>query len=318
MEDLPKLLQAAESSAVEERRLRAYFANMIRGIDAGHVALLACRSRFEIALKRLGSVHSVEWSHFYGEFMQGLDSLGEESHYHRPQLLDCDIEQPAVTFQRGDDAAMQAWMGRPASPIELVTAVSEGRTFPGATVGRPGTPVWVTPLSQVDVLLDRARKGPDPTLANAARNLMATSHWVTADEVFAFVTSCTICDLRFDSKDKNGCISAISPVGTTVIEAKGHRHFRHWPRVGDAPDTYGRTYDLDPASRRQVRPAHTFGVREATRTAIPMAMIAKCIHVGRLEIDSMLAEPDEDYLDEVGASPSALSLLTELTNRLVE
>lgn len=322
LRELLKALTAKPTDSLHERRLRAYFANMRRGLELGHIRIAACRARLLAPLAVLKPTGArkpskVTWDEFYTLLMDAVDGAGERDHYDRPQPLDCETDLPAVTFQRGDFGAMIAWMGHKAAPLELIQAVRFKTTRVGATVGRANTPLWLTPCTpSIEALLIRGRKSPDPALASEVRSLMAGSHWRSGDDIFAFITEQPISDLRLTRLDAQGNKATHPPVGSTVIEARSHRHFRHWPRPGADHETYGRTYNLDGDARRSANPPGCHGVREAICTSLPMSDFIECVYIGRLDPDTVDAEPDDEFLGDVSAEPNVDELLRQLIESL--
>jgi hypothetical protein len=107
------------------------------------------------------------------------------------------------------------------------------------------------------------------------------------------------------------------PVGSTVLEAQNHKHFRHWPHILGYADRYGRTYDLDPRSRTSASPPHNYGIPEAIRSQMPLGLFSDCVVIGTLTPGGcQITEPDTDFLQAIGGTEPPAALLDTLLGRL--
>jgi hypothetical protein len=319
LQELVVLMEGKTSDAVDQRRLRSYFANMLQGLKAEHFCASACQVRLQNTLDRLQRAGAVTWSCFHSELNFVLESVAERDHYLRPQQLDCETECLAVTFQQGTDRAMMEWTGKWVEPRQLTLAIESGKAIQTATVGPPGKAVWLTPVvGEVKEILDEARIADRAELANRVRMLIGASHWEVPNDILGFVTKQPIADLKFTRDVACGDPKSGHPVGSTVIEARLHKHFRFWPSPSTVSDTYGRSFHLDPEIRKKKAPNLDFGVREAIRAPLQLSEFSECIYIGRTDPLLTDAEPSEEYLKMIEASRTAHELLTDLVSNLLK
>jgi len=314
-------LIAAPDNPIDERRLRAYFANMLRAVEVGHTQVDACRKRVEETLGLLPVIAApgpLTWEACYSALMTAIEAASDSDFYQVRDPVDDDLDLRAVTFQIADRSTLRIWLDGPANALSLVKAVRTGTTRAGQTVGRPRRAVWLTPLKgPVADLIDRARDKHGSNLAKEVRDSLANSAWKAGSMVVAFITRGTIRNLGFLAAARERAEIAIGPVGPTVVEAGVHKHFRHWPRQRAATDRYGRTYHFDPRVRGAAVPAGAYGMPEAVRSPIPLSQFGDCVVIGRLSAGAcQIKEPDEAFLQAIDATEPPLNLLQDLLVKL--
>lgn len=310
-----RALARVGSDVVMERRIRAYLGGAIQGIVAGHIEPRVCRGQLRDALRRFRvTVHSgssASWRALQASLFDAISSEGDRHFYCRDEVPSGTTEK-ALTFQCADAAALLAWTGaRTETPHGLAVKVKAGGTLRGATVGLPHRAVWLTQYTGVaEEIIEQARSRPDADLARRVREIVGQSGWRPGQTVVAFISSKPLASLLFDAGS-----TARRPVGPTRLEAQTHRHFRHWPPSTHV-DKYGRTYDLNPVSRRAAG-SLGHGVPEAVRPAVPINAFDDCVVIGTLTRDGCrVTEPDDAFLVDVGADAPVFDVMRRMVRAL--
>ena len=304
-------LIAAPPDPTSEAQLRGYVWNLLSGLSRHHIEIDAANRRVSRTIHTYNTLGHRTPAALLLAYSRALIAFDETDHYRRPGPLVKDVAKRAVTILINEDGLLgNFWLGRRASAREIADEFSSGNCM--GKIGGPGRPIWLTPYTgdiekecELAIAVDYNYR----ELSAIARRIVGTlglCHVHANDELLAFVTHKTIGELSFVRPD-DGRTSL--PVGSTAIEARGHRRFRPWPHPS-VGDPYGRTYELDELVRQSPQDLD-YGAPEAVRPSLEMSDFCECIPVGTV-VEMDFEDSDETYLREIGANETLEALLLEL------
>jgi len=298
-----------------EEETRACLANLVIGIERRHIAVAPVKRRLAEMAAGFQRSRMRDFRDLLREHDAAFSAFGTADHYHRPGPLNSYLDSKAVTFMANEDGALgQFWLRPPrrAGAAEIEDAFGKGECV--GTVGRTDRPIWLTPLvGEVDDVLQKIESDFSTPAERAGYTrrivaLLGLSHFQPTVEVVAMVTKATIGELLYERPDDH---EQREPVGSTAIEARGHRRFRAWPTSSASP--FGRTFDMDDTARATA--GTDFGVLEIVRPCLEMAMIERCVFLGSLTATT--SDRRGDYLKALGVhdktTPELLLRLADMT-----
>lgn len=248
------------------------------------------------------------------EHDKAMGLFGSQDHFFRPGPLSAYLDCPAVTIQASEDGLLgRFWLspGVRTGGAALAAAFNDGRC--SGFVGADDRAIWLTPLTGevADLLTDAQDRFCTPSKRGGiVRRLIAylgLSHIKPTAEILALVTRETLGEILFERPEDR---VQSPPLGSTAIEARGHRRFRAWPR--HQPGTYGRTYDTDEEGRTAAG-SQDYGAVEAVCPRLPVSAFRECIFLGQLTVGTV--DDAEAYLGELGvADKTAPELLLQLAD----
>jgi hypothetical protein len=313
--DIANELRDLPRDAPMEEEVRACLANLLIGIEQGHIAVASVQRRVEKWVAGFRRSQVRDFRILLLEHDTAMNFFGVEDHYRRSGPLNNHLSERAVTIQANEDGLLGRFLLAPprrAGGAEIADAFNSGKCT--GHVGRADRPVWFTPL--VGEVAEIVEEAADPFCtpakrANCARRVVAVlglSHIQPTTELLAMVTRATIGDLHYEQPDDP---PTHWPAGSTAIEARGHRRFRAWPRRDVNP--FGRTFDIDDAKRAEA--GHLHGVPEVVRPRLEIAAFERCVFLGTFSARTI--DRRGAYLEDLGVhtntAPDLILKLADLT-----
>lgn len=282
-------------SAENGRLLSILLANIRRGLERGDISEDACRARLWRVSSDFVGLKLPTYDVFCQLLITEFDwNTGEW--YCRTPNLSSHLSERMVTT--ADYRGLAAWMGKPDSTAwrapalakracaeltRIVTAPrSPGAMHPAsqrsigipAIRGKPARPLWLTPFAgETRTVVEAARHSSSTALADRLCAVLGLSHIAPGSPVVAVITRETVRDLIAETSARLS--------GPTSLEAGGFRHYRHFPTDrSHAGDGYGRTYELDKATRDSFAPGSDYGAPEAVRRPMRVEQMSEFVFVG--------------------------------------
>jgi hypothetical protein len=340
-----------------ESLLRAYLAGLLYAVDYGHLSHDVAK-RFVSALEaRWLAQESVKpkphggadfarqgiealWNDF-GALLRGLE--GSMCLLHCGALngesdLDDPADAPLVSVL--DDRVFKFWLrdevpgirfpeqGQAADILDLIDACKDQALIrDGAMVGRPNSVVWLTPGSgEIGALIGKAqhimKMGLGASLekmpiADTIRNRLGLWESDGSRHGIAVIFRRRYSELVGDS--------AMKLRAPTIFDAEGYPRFRHWPSPTSVPHDpmgRGRTYELDPAIRRNKRPGD--GAPEIVAPTRPFEEVEQIVYLGRFSTPPDKGETEAEkrasaeFADMVAGDNISLSEIVVALAKLLE
>lgn len=316
LQEVAKAVDVAPVDTVNEVKLRAWLTNLLADLKSNQVKSSVLHAR----LQKLAThfLSSPEQSLFYlaCAYDHAMNPCNADNQFCRPGPLDNFLDYTVVTIVSEPEHApcSNAWLKRSVSAASLPGYFRRGECI--GYVGVDYKPLWITPYcGEIKAMCEKASRGLSRSArADLVRGVMGKlglKHLNAGEELLAFVSELTVGELTFFNPSTN---ELSPPVGSTVIEARLHRQFRHWPRNLD-PDAYGRTYELDSFARQYFSNRLDYGLPEATRPRLQIDDFERCIYLGRVP-EPDFDDADETYLKEIGADLDCATLLRTIGKEL--
>ncbi|MFL4468978.1 hypothetical protein ACERZ8_03500 [Tateyamaria armeniaca] len=307
-------LRDVSLDAPMEREVRACFANLLIGLERGHVSVDSVKRRLAEMAENFNRTSFRDFRSLLLELDTAMSVFGLQDHYFRPGPLNEHLDNHAITIQANEDGMLGRFLLSPprrAGSDEIAEAFRQNECV--GWVGRADRPLWLTPyFGEVADLIEQAQDtfcspSQKASIARRVVALLGLSHIQPTTELLAFVTRESVGQLLFDRPDDR---NTQMPTGSTAIEARGHRRFRAWPRNQDNP--YGRTFEIDDAARAAAEQRGEYaGALEIVRPNMDVGAFISCTSLGPLT-----AKPVDragSYLRDLGIEDkSAAELLLKL------
>jgi hypothetical protein len=286
--------------------VRAMLAALRTGLSHSHFPPQFASRLFELVIESLeaeararrASLEEMHADILYACMVRALKELSKTARYLRRGSLSCEPKVIPVAVQ--PDKALHFWLRDDfpglrkqrkdaASVVMLLEAAkTESNRKPGAMIGNPADPAWLTPKEHaVEEILQMVASGTlsfdeSNEQATAVRALLGLWRSQPGEHLFAVMVAKEIATLC----DEDECYGA-----PTLFDAREYERFRAWPPAGQPNANIGRTYHLNPAVRSR-HPDGDHGAPEFVRLPLSFGMASDFLYIGMVKKKDYDEDPD--------------------------